>query len=180
MLSWIIPTSTGGNSSYPKGGVSCFKDSFECNLTKLKGIAAQCHTFVIMMKDHLVIFDGVCNLCNSTVQFIIKRDRKKKFSFTTYQSGVGQDILKQQGFPATDQSTVVYVKNGVPCFKSKAVLEILRDLGCCWNLFYILIVIPPFIRDFVYDIIAKSRYWVFGKRESCMVPNPELMERFLR
>jgi predicted DCC family thiol-disulfide oxidoreductase YuxK len=132
-----------------------------------------------MTKDHLVIFDGVCNLCNGTVQFIIKRDRKRKFLFTTYQSSIGQDILKQQGFPATDQSTVVYVKNGVPCFKSKAVLEIWRDLGCCWNLLFILIVIPPFIRDFVYDIIAKNRYKLFGKREFCMVPTSELMDRFL-
>lgn len=132
-----------------------------------------------MTKDQLVIFDGVCNLCNGTVQFIIKRDRKKKFSFTTYQSIIGQDILKHYGFPATDQSTVVYVKKGIPYFKSKAVLEILRDLGCGWNLLYILIIIPPFIRDFVYDIIAKNRYWIFGKRESCMVPNSEILDRFL-
>ncbi len=130
-------------------------------------------------KDHLVIFDGVCNLCNVTVQFIIMRDRKNKFSFTTCQSKAGQEILKQNYFSATDQSTVVYFKKGVPYAKSKAVLEILRDLGCCWNFFYILILIPPFIRDFVYDIIAKNRYWVFGKRESCMVPSPELKERFL-
>ena len=133
-----------------------------------------------MLKDHLVIFDGVCNLCNGTVQFIIKRDRKKRFSFTTYQSKTGQDILIQNGVPVKDQSTVVYLKNGVLCFKSKAVLEILRDLGCCWNLLYILIVIPPFLRDFVYDIIARNRYKVFGKSESCMVPTLEQMDRFLQ
>ncbi len=133
-----------------------------------------------MLKDHLVIFDGICNLCNGTVQFIIKRDRKKRFSFTTYQSKTGQDILKQNGIPVKDQSTVVYLKNGVPCFKSKAVLEILRGLGCCWNLLYILIVIPPFLRDFVYDIIARNRYKVFGKSESCMVPTLEQMDRFLQ
>lgn len=133
-----------------------------------------------MLKDHLVTFDGICNLCNGTVQFIIKRDRKKRFSFTTYQSKTGQDILKQNGIPVKDQSTVVYLKNGVPCFKSKAVLEILKDLGCCWNLLYILIVIPPFLRDFVYDIIARNRYKVFGKSESCMVPTLEQMDRFLQ
>ncbi len=133
-----------------------------------------------MTNDQLVIFDGVCNLCNSTVLFIIKRDRHKRFSFTPYQSSVAHNILQQYGLPATDQSTVVYVKNGVPCFKSKAVLEILRDLGCCWNLLYILIVIPPVIRDFAYDIIAKNRYGVFGKRESCMIPTSELMDRFLQ
>lgn len=132
-----------------------------------------------MTKDRLVIFDGVCNLCNGTVQFIIKRDRKKKFSFTTCQSVAGQDILKQHGFLAADQSTVVYLKHGVPFFRSRAVLEILKDLGLCWNLFYILIVIPPFIRDLVYDIIAKNRYRVFGKRESCMVPGPGIVNRFL-
>lgn len=132
-----------------------------------------------MRKEQLVIFDGVCNLCNGTVQFIIKRDRKKKFSFTTYQSIIGQDILLQCGFPTTDQSTVVYVKKGIPYFKSKAVLKILRDLGCCWNLLYILNIIPSFIRDFVYDIIAKNRYRLFGKRESCMVPTSEMMDRFL-
>ena len=132
-----------------------------------------------MTKDQLIIFDGVCNLCNGTVQFIIKRDRKKKFLFTTYQSSAGQDILKQHGFPAIDQSTVVYLKNAVPYFKSKAVLEILRDLGFYWNLLYVLIVIPPFIRDVVYDIIAKNRYSIFGKRESCMVPTSEIVDRFL-
>ena len=132
-----------------------------------------------MTKDQLVIFDGICNLCNGTVQFIIKRDRKKKFSFTTYQSIIGQDILRQNGFPTTDQSTIVYVKKRVIYVKSKAILEILWDLGRCWNLLYVLNIIPLFIRDFVYDIIAKSRYRVFGKRESCMVPNQEIMERFL-
>lgn len=132
-----------------------------------------------MMKDQLVIFDGVCNLCNGTVQFIIKRDRKKKFSFTAYQSITGQDILAQHGIDPTDQSTVVYVKNGVPCFKSRAILEILRDLGYGWNLFYILIVIPLPFRNFAYDIVAKNRYTVFGRRESCMVPTTEIMDRFL-
>lgn len=133
-----------------------------------------------MTKDHIVIFDGVCNLCSGSVQFIIKRDKEKKFSFTTCQSLAGQKILTQYGSPGTDQSTVVYVKNGVPCFKSRAILEILRDLGCCWNLLYILIIIPRFIRDFVYDLIAKNRYRVFGKRESCMVPPSEIMDRFLK
>lgn len=140
---------------------------------------SQYSTFEIMINDQLVIFDGVCNLCNGTVQFIIKRDRKKRFSFTTLQSRVGQDMLRQYGLSATNQSTVVYLKNGVPYFKSRAVLGILRDLGYCRNLLYLLIIIPAFIRDFVYDIIAKSRYRLFGKREFCMVPASEIMERFL-
>ena len=116
-----------------------------------------------MANERIILYDGVCNLCNGTVRFIIKRDKEKKFLFTTLQSGVGQDILMQHGLPSTDQSTVVYLKNNVSFFKSRAVLEILRDLGNGWKLFYILIFIPPVIRDFVYDIIAKYRYRVFGR-----------------
>lgn len=88
--------------------------------------------------------------------------------------------MMQYGSPTIGQSTVVYVKKGVLRYKSMAVLEILRDLGCCWNLLYILIVIPPFMRDFIYSIIAKNRYRIFGKRESCMVPTPGIIDRFLR
>jgi predicted DCC family thiol-disulfide oxidoreductase YuxK len=132
-----------------------------------------------MVKDNLVIFDGVCNLCNGTIRFIIRHDKGKRIAFTTFQSASGQDILRQYGLSAPDQSTVVYVKKGVAFTKSKAVLMILRDLGCCWNLSYILIHIPFFIRDFIYDLIAKHRYRLFGKRESCMVPTSEIMDRFL-
>lgn len=126
-----------------------------------------------MSTDHLVVFDGVCNLCNGTVQFIIRHDKKKKFSFAVSQSDAGQKILEQVGFAAISQSSVVYVRQGVAHVKSKAVLLILKDLGCCWNFFYILIAVPPFVRDFIYDLIAKNRYRIFGRRESCMVPTRE-------
>jgi predicted DCC family thiol-disulfide oxidoreductase YuxK len=132
-----------------------------------------------MTKDRLVLFDGVCNLCNGTIRFIAKRDRNMKFSFTASQSRIGKDILKHYGLTVTGQSTVVYVKNGVPYVKSRAVLEILRDLGGFWTVFYPLIIIPPVIRDVIYDIIARNRYKVFGKRESCMVPTTEIMDRVL-
>ena len=132
------------------------------------------------IKDRLVIFDGVCNLCNGTVQFLIRRDRGKRFLFATYQSEAGRNILQQHGFLPTEISTVVYVKNGIPYAQSRAILEIFRDLGCCWNLLYILIAIPPIIRDFIYRYIAKNRYNLFGRRESCMVPDSEIMDRFLQ
>jgi predicted DCC family thiol-disulfide oxidoreductase YuxK len=132
-----------------------------------------------MERNQLIVFDGMCNLCNGTVQFIIRRDREKKFSFTPNQSGSGQEILKQHGFPAMKPSSVVYIKNGTFFHKSKAVIEILRDLGCCRNLFYVLIIIPLVMRDAIYNIIAKNRYGLFGKRENCMVPAPDLMDRFL-
>ena len=133
-----------------------------------------------MNRDQLVIFDGVCNLCNGTVQFIIKRDRNKKFSFITCQSPIGKDMLMQAGLPAGDQSTVVYLREGVPYLKSMAVLKILRDLGRGWSLLYILVVIPPFLRDFIYNFIAKNRYSFFGRSKSCRVPNSETMDRFLQ
>jgi predicted DCC family thiol-disulfide oxidoreductase YuxK len=87
--------------------------------------------------------------------------------------------LKQCGLHVKDQSTVVCLKNGVPRYKSRAVLEILKDIGGGWNLFYILIVVPPFVRDFIYAIIAKNRYRIFGRRSSCMVPDSEITSRFL-
>jgi predicted DCC family thiol-disulfide oxidoreductase YuxK len=130
-------------------------------------------TFDFMTPNHLVIFDGVCNLCNGTVQFIIRHDKKKRFSFASNQSDAGQKVLEQAGFAAMSQSSVVYVRHGVAHVKSKAALLILKDLGCCWNFFYILIVVPAFVRDFIYDLIAKNRYRIFGRRESCMVPTRE-------
>jgi predicted DCC family thiol-disulfide oxidoreductase YuxK len=133
-----------------------------------------------MCRNQLVIFDGVCNLCNGTVQFIIKRDRNKKFSFITRQSPIGQEMLMQLGLPVEDQSTVVYLKAGVPYLKSMAVLKILKDLGRGWSLLYVLVVIPAFIRDFIYDLIAKNRYRFFGRRNSCKVPGSEMTDRFLQ
>lgn len=131
------------------------------------------------MKDHIIIFDGVCNLCNGTVQFIIKRDKEKKFSFISFQSDAGQEMMMQYGFTGTNGSSVVYLRKGVLLAKSRAVLEILKDLGSGWKLAYILMIIPPFIRDFVYNVIAKYRYRIFGKRESCQVPNSELADRII-
>ena len=121
-----------------------------------------------MKKDHLIVYDGVCNLCNGTVRFIVKRDKEKKFSFTTFQSGPAQETMMQNGVTDATGSTVVYLRKGVPFVKSRAVLEILKDLGSGWKLVYILIIIPPFIRDFVYNVIAKYRYRIFGRDESCM------------
>lgn len=110
-----------------------------------------------MSKTQLILFDGVCSLCNGTVQFIMKHDRKKKFSFEPLQSPTGEEVLKKIGLSPAERSTVVYMKNGIPFFKSKAILMILKDMGRGWNLFYAFIIIPSFIRDFIYDRIAAKR-----------------------
>ena len=127
---------------------------------------------------NIVLFDGICNLCNKTVQFIIHRDQKSKFRFASLQGEAGQLLMKQIGVPAESQ-TIVYISDNRFYIKSTAVLRILRGLGGGWLLLFSLIIIPRFLRDLVYDIIAKRRYRYFGKRESCMIPSLEYRERFL-
>ncbi|MBE0648668.1 MAG: thiol-disulfide oxidoreductase DCC family protein [Bacteroidales bacterium] len=132
-----------------------------------------------MNPDRLIIFDGVCNLCNGTVRFIISRDRKKRFKFLPLQSEAGHEMLSTLSLTQLNQSTVAYIKDGILYQKSAAVLNILRDLGGCWKLFYGLVVVPSFIRDGIYDIVARKRNRWFGRRDSCMIPSPDIRERFL-
>lgn len=127
----------------------------------------------------ILLFDGICNLCNRLIQFIIKRDPKAKFRFTALQSKTGQDILLQMKLPMGDFNSIVYIRDGKCLFKSSAILHVLYDLGGVWKIFYLLIIIPSFIRDFTYTIVAKTRYKVFGKRETCMIPSSEIKDRFL-
>ncbi len=132
-----------------------------------------------MNNDKLILFDGVCNLCNGGVQFIIKKDRKAIFKFTSLQSPTGQSVLQKFNLPASDFNSFVYVKNGSYMLKSTAVLHILKDLGNGWQLFYGFIIIPRFIRDGIYSLIAKNRYKLFGRRETCMIPTPDISSRFI-
>lgn len=127
----------------------------------------------------IILFDGVCNLCNGFVQFIIKRDPNAKFNFASIQSERGQSLLKKMGLPTNDFDSFVYIKGDNYFLKSSAGLNVLKDLGRLWQLFYVFIVIPKFIRDFFYSIIAKTRYKIFGKRDFCMIPTPEIKQRFL-
>jgi predicted DCC family thiol-disulfide oxidoreductase YuxK len=133
----------------------------------------------IELPEHLLLFDGVCNLCSGSVQFIIKRDRVSKFKFAALQSVAGIAVLKQLGISTQKLDTFVYVQKGHVKFRSNAVLQMLRDLGGFWKFCFGLTIIPRPIRDFVYYLVAKSRYRIFGKKDQCMVPMPELKERFL-
>lgn len=128
---------------------------------------------------NVLLFDGVCNLCNSTVQFILKRDKKKRFYFAALQSEKGQELLQKFGLPTQDFDTVVYVRGESFLTKSSAALYIMRDLGGFWQILFPLIVIPKFIRDAVYSWVARNRYRWFGRQESCMLPTPDLKSRFL-
>lgn len=126
-----------------------------------------------------ILFDGVCNLCNGFVQWIIARDPKAKFRFGALQSRAAQDLVAGQPVRPMDLGTVLYVRRGKVLERSSAVLHILKDLGGLWSLMYGFIIVPPFLRDAVYRWVARNRYKWFGQRESCMLPTPELRARFI-
>ena len=129
--------------------------------------------------EHILLFDGVCNLCNGLVQFIIERDKEAVFKFSPLQSSYAQNQLKQLGLSRTDYDSIVYIKNKAVLIRSTAALHILKDLKGIWRLFYIFIIIPLPIRDFFYTIIARNRYRFLGKRDVCMIPTQEIRQRFL-
>jgi predicted DCC family thiol-disulfide oxidoreductase YuxK len=128
---------------------------------------------------NIVLFDGVCNLCNGLVRFIIKRDRNGKFKFASLQSEIGQQWLLRFGLAKNEFESFVLIEGDKYYVKSAAALIMLRGLGGIWKVFYVFILVPRPVRDFMYDLIAKSRYKIFGKRNICMIPTPELKERFL-
>jgi len=117
--------------------------------------------------ENIILFDKYCNLCSRLVKFIIKRDKKAKFLLVSLQSESGQSLLKNFGLPTDDFDSVVYIMSDKYYLKSSAILHILKELGGIWKLFYILIIFPTFFRDFIYKIIAKTRYRIFGGNDSC-------------
>jgi predicted DCC family thiol-disulfide oxidoreductase YuxK len=129
--------------------------------------------------EHIILFDGVCNLCNRLVRFIIKHDRKGLFRFASLQSEYGKRIQSHIAPVTKNSDTIVYLRKGIFLFRSDAVLSILKDIGGTWGIFYGLHIVPRSLRDLVYNVVASNRYRVFGKRETCMVPSPEIRERFL-
>jgi len=131
------------------------------------------------MEQPVILFDGICNFCNGTVNFIIERDKGKRFKFAALQSEAGQRILKKLNVNVTDFDTIILTDGERYFERSTAALKILKGLGGIWQIFYSLMIIPAFIRNFFYDIIAKNRYKWFGKRDTCRIPTPELRESFL-
>ncbi len=127
----------------------------------------------------VVLFDGVCNLCNGAVRFIIRRDRAGYFRFAALDSRPAITLLAATPHAAPLPDSIVLVENGRTHLKSTAALRIARKLKFPWPLFYAFILIPRPIRDWLYGIIARHRYRWFGRRDECMVPTPELRDRFL-
>jgi len=128
---------------------------------------------------NIILFDGICNFCNSSVNFIMARDYKNKFKFAALQSEAGQELTRKLNIDTKKLDSIILIKDNRYYARSSAVILIAKELGFPWNLLYIFIIIPPFIRNISYNIIARYRYKWFGKRESCRVPTAAEREKFL-
>jgi predicted DCC family thiol-disulfide oxidoreductase YuxK len=132
-----------------------------------------------MDNRHVVIFDGVCNFCNGAVNFIIQRDPNDTFSFTPMQSDIAKGLIEKHKVPEVGIDTFLLIK-GDECYTfTDAALEIAKDLSGYWYLFGVFKIIPRLMRDYFYRLFARNRYALFGKRETCMIPTPEIRSRFL-
>lgn len=129
----------------------------------------------------LILFDGICNLCNSSVLYVIKRDKKDKFLFAPLQSDTGKAVIKKFNIDTekTDSILLYNPKKDSLTYKSTAALLVARHLGLPTNILSLFLIVPAFIRNWVYNYIAKNRYKWYGKKESCMIPTPELKAKFM-
>ena len=132
-----------------------------------------------MSEKKIILFDGVCNLCNNWVNWVIKKDSKQVFLFCSLQSPTGQKIWNQIKGDKKYLDTVVLIEGSKIYIKSTAALRICSSLITPYNWLFVFISIPKFIRNFFYDFIARNRYRWFGKKDQCMIPSPELKKRFL-
>ncbi len=129
----------------------------------------------------IILFDGICNLCNNSVQFVIKRDKKERFQFAALQGEFGQKIRERytNELSGNAMDSFILLEKNQLYTQSTAALRVARSLSGGWKLLYAFIIVPRFIRDSVYKLIARNRYKWFGKKESCMIPSPALKARFL-
>lgn len=132
-----------------------------------------------LQSHNIILFDGICNLCNSSINFIIKRDKNDLFKFATLQEEQGISLLKRYGIDTIDTDSIILIEDGKAFIKSSAALRIAKKLQYAWPLLYGFIIIPTFIRNWVYDYVAKNRYKWYGKKDRCMIPTPELKSKFL-
>lgn len=131
-----------------------------------------------MKTQPVIFFDGVCNLCNASVQFVIEHDQRNYFKFSALQGEYAAEILPQFKVNPGSLNSTLLLEEGKLYTKSSSALRVAKKLNGIWPLLYGFIIIPKFIRDWVYDIIAKNRYKWWGKQESCWIPTPELKDKF--
>lgn len=133
------------------------------------------------METHkIILFDGICNLCNGAVQFVIKHDRRDVFRFAPLQSEIGRRLMIERNIDPDQTTTFLLIDPGTAYFnKSTAVLKMGREFGGFWKALWLLEGLPLSFRDWIYDFVSRNRYRWFGKKEKCMVPTPELKDKFL-
>lgn len=129
--------------------------------------------------NEIVLFDGVCNFCDSSVRFILKKERKPILKFASLQSETGQKLVKNYELDKKGIDSIVYISNGKARIKSTAALYLAKRLKGGYPLLFGFMIVPVFIRNWVYDWIARNRYKWFGKKDSCMIPSKEIRERFV-
>lgn len=134
---------------------------------------------MIPANKHIILFDGVCNLCNSAINFVIKRDPNNRFVFAPLQSKAGDLLTKQYDIDTTQVDSIILIKNNKAYTKSTAALRIGQQLTGLYPLLSIFLILPSFLRNWVYDYVARNRYKWFGKKDACMIPTPELRSKFL-
>ena len=132
-----------------------------------------------MDEKPIILFDGVCNFCNGSVNFLIRRDKKNVFRFAALQSQTAQKLLAQYKKQKKGFESFVLMQDGKAYEKSSAALKVLKKLPWYWKWAQVFWIVPKFIRDGVYDVIARNRYKWFGKKEECMIPTSEVRNRFL-
>ncbi len=132
-----------------------------------------------MTDRYIIVFDGVCNLCNGSINFILSRDQREQFVFAPVQSPFAEELLARHGLAGIGEDSFVLVKKGKTYLRSDAALQISREMCGLWPLLWGLRVIPKGLRDGVYNLVAQNRYRLFGKKSSCMVPTPALQRRFI-
>lgn len=129
--------------------------------------------------ETILLFDGVCNLCSGSVQFVLKRNRQANIKFASIQSEFGQTLIEKSELSNDYLDSLVLLKNGRTFTKSDAALELTKDLSGFWKLGAVFLIIPKFIRDAIYNWVARNRYKWFGKKEVCWIPKSEWKHRFL-
>ncbi len=132
-----------------------------------------------MINKPVLLFDGVCNMCNATVQRVLLHDRSQKIQFAALQSDAGRQLLAEYGLDKVYLDSLVYIEHGKVYTHSTGALRLAKQMGGAYQFLYIFIIVPAFVRDAVYRFVARNRYSWFGRRESCMLPRAEWRERFL-
>ena len=138
------------------------------------------YLYIVEDNKKIVLFDGVCNLCNGVIQFVIKRDKKDVFRYAALQSDLGLQLTAEKGIDTSKVDSFILIEPGIAYYiKSDAALEIANDFGGLWKLLQVFKWIPASFRNVIYDFVARNRYKWFGRKDQCMIPTPELQAKFL-